>query len=85
MSRFKGEQSEDDIFASDGTTVHRLALRQSMANGVPMLVDAAGNDVHPGEMELLRWPPAAEPALRRGGYLVEQRWPMAELWCNCTD
>lgn len=85
MSRFDDEQSENDIFASDGATIHRLALRWSKERGTPMLVDTAGTVVAPWEIELLRWPPAVEPELRRGGYLVDRGWPATEPWCNCAD
>jgi hypothetical protein len=60
-----------DILARDGVTLHRLNLR-------------TGKVVAPWEMELLRWPPAAEPALRRGGYLGAPQLE-TELWCNCAD
>ncbi len=60
-------------------------LRRPNGGGTPVLVDAAGTVVDPWEMELLRWPAAAEAALRRGGYLVDRYPDPAELWCNCAD
>lgn len=70
------------IFASDGATIHRLRWRPSV--DAPILVDDAGIEVAPWEMHLLHWPPAAEAALRRGGYLPV-RPSDTELWCNCID
>ena len=70
------------ILASDGGTLQRLTL-MSTGNGA-VLVDAAGIPVNPWEVELRHWPPEAESALRRGGYLFD-RSPDLELWCNCVD
>lgn len=75
----------DAILASDGRAARRLFLRRPNGSGTPVLVDAAGTVVDPWEMELLRWPAAAEAALRRGGYLVDRYPDPAELWCNCAD
>lgn len=71
-----------DILARDGVTLHRLNLR--MVGSAPVLTDATGKVVAPWEIELLRWPSAAEPALRRGGYLGAPQLE-TELWCNCAD
>ncbi|HOW61612.1 MAG TPA: hypothetical protein P5326_01985 [Candidatus Contendobacter sp.] len=71
------------IFASDGKTIHSLRL-SVQADDSPVLLDAAGASLAPWEVELLRWPPEAEAALRRGGYLPVQPVDM-ELWCNCAD
>ena len=71
------------IFASDGAMIHRLHLG-TRADGSPVLVDAGGATFQPWEVELLRWPPDAEPALRRGGYLPGRPADL-ELWCNCAD
>ena len=71
------------IFASDGATIHSLCLG-ARADGSPVLVDAVGATFNPWEVELLRWPPEAEPELRRGGYLPV-RPADRELWCNCAD
>lgn len=71
------------IFASDGATIHSLRLG-ARTDGSPVLLDAAGATLHPWEVELLRWPPEAEPELRRGGYLPVRPTAM-ELWCNCAD
>lgn len=78
-------ESPDAILASDGRAVRRLFLRRPNEGGTPVLVDAAGTVVDPWEMELLRWPAAAEAALRRGGYLVDRYPDPAEPWCNCAD
>ena len=72
------------IFARVGHAFHRLALRIPNGGDKPALADAAGVVVDPREVELLRWPPEAEAALRRGGYLPIQPVDM-ELWCNCAD
>ena len=72
------------IFARDGNTLHRLALQIPDGGGKPVLVDAAGAVFNPWEVELLRWPPEAETALRRCGYLSGRPTDM-ELWCNCAD
>lgn len=79
------EQSEGIIFASDGTTLCRLRLHRPSIDARPVLVDAAGTLVQPWEVELLRWPSQAEAELRRGGYLTERHWSLAEPWCNCAD
>ena len=74
----------DAIVARDGAAIRRLTLRQSLANGVPVLVDTAGIVVDPWTVELLRWPPAVEAELRRSGYLID-RHGETEPWCNCAD
>lgn len=78
-------RSDDDstaIFASDGSTIQRLWWP---AEDAPLiLTNEAGVSIAPWEVELLRWPPEAEAALRRGGYLPIQPVDM-ELWCNCAD
>jgi len=87
------EQSEGIIFASDGTILCRLRLHRPSIDARPVLVDAAGTLVQPAagtlvqpwEVELLRWPSLAEAELRRGGYLTERHWSLAEPWCNCAD
>lgn len=84
MIRSDIEQS-DGILAGDGRTVRQLVLRRPNGGGAPVLVDAAGTVVDPWEVELLRWPTAAEVALRRGGYLIDRYPDPAELWCNCAD
>lgn len=84
MIRSDIEQS-DGILAGDGRAVRQLVLRRLNGGGVPVLVDAAGTVVDPWEVELLRWPTAAEAALRRGGYLIDRYPDPAELWCNCAD
>jgi hypothetical protein len=71
------------IFASDGATIHCLVLH-SLADGSPVLIDNAGARIAPWEVELLRWPPSDEAALRLGGYLPVCR-PEPEIWCNCAD
>ncbi len=80
-----GIEQFDGIVASDGRVVQQLILRRPSGGGAPVLVDAAGIVVDPREMELLRWPTAAEAALRRGGYLVDRYPNPAEPWCNCAD
>ena len=74
----------DSILVNDGGTLQRLILAPTVAGSGAVLVDAAGIPVNPWEVELWRWPPEAEPALRRGGYLRD-RSPDQELWCNCAD
>ena len=74
----------DAIVARDGAAIRRLTLRQSLANGVPVLVDTAGIVVDPWTVELLRWPPAVEAELRRSGYLID-RPGETEPWCNGAD
>lgn len=71
------------IFASDGSTTHRLRLR-SLADGSSVLIDNTGAEIAPWEVELLRWPPSDEAALRRGGYLPICRID-PDIWCNCAD
>lgn len=71
------------IFASDGSTIQRLHLH-TQADGSPILADDVGATVAPWEIELLRWPPEAEAALKRGGYLPVRPHSPA-LWCNCID
>ena len=78
------DPDRDDIFACEGNTVHRLMLQIPSGGGKPALVNAAGAVVNPWEVELLRWSPEAETALRRGGYLPGRPMDM-ELWCNCAD
>ena len=73
-----------DIAARDGNVIHRLALQVPDGDGNPVLVDATGAIFHPWEVELLRWPSAAETALRRGGYLPGRPVDV-EFWCNCAD
>ena len=70
------------ILAGDGVTLHRLHLR--MTGAAPVLTDMTGKTIAPWEMEMLRWPPEVEPALRRGGYLRPPQ-PELDLWCNCAD
>lgn len=74
----------DLILTSDGGTLQRLTLVSTVTGTGAVLVDAAGIPVNPWEVELRHWPPEAEPALRRGGYLCD-RSPDLELWCNCAD
>ncbi len=71
------------IFASDGATIHRLQLH-TRADGLPVLIDNTGVRIAPWEVELLRWPPSDEAALRRGGYLPIRRFT-PDMWCNCVD
>lgn len=73
------------VAASDGRTVLYPNWRPSRANGAPVLADAAGTEVAPWEVELLRWPASAEAALRRGGYLIDRYPDPVEPWCNCAD
>ena len=72
------------ILARDGAVLQRLTLRASAPNLAPVLVDAAGKVIAPWEMEVVRWPPEVEAALRRGGYLRPPQ-PELDLWCNCAD
>ena len=72
------------ILASDGGTLQHLTLVPAVSGDGMVLVDAAGIPVNPWEVELRHWPPEAEPALRRGGYLLDQ-FSDLELWCNCAD
>ncbi|MDG4582794.1 MAG: hypothetical protein P9E67_01715 [Candidatus Competibacter sp.] len=74
----------DLVLASDGGALQRLILAPTVAGSGAVLVDAAGIPVNPWEVEPWRWPPEAESALRRGGYLLD-RSPDLELWCNCID
>ena len=78
------DPAKGDIFAGDGNALHRLALQVPDGGGRPVLVDATGAVFAPWEVALLRWPPAAETELRRGGYLPG-RPADRELWCNCAD
>lgn len=75
----------ESVFVSDGVAIQRLSLRPMGLRGVPSLVGAVGTVVNPWEVELVRWPRAAETALRRGGYLTDRHWSVAEPWCNCAD
>jgi hypothetical protein len=70
------------ILACDSAVLQRLTLR--LTAPAPVLVDAVGKTVAPWEMEVVRWPPEVEPALRRGGYLRPPQ-PELDLWCNCAD
>ncbi len=70
------------IVARDGRVLQCLSLQETGAK--PVLIDAAGQVIAPWAMEVLRWPSAAEPALRRGGYLRFSQ-PELDLWCNCAD
>ena len=72
------------ILARDGAALQRLTLRMADVGLKPVLVDAAGKTIAPWEMELVRWPPEVEPALRRAGYLRPPQ-PELDLWCNCAD
>ena len=74
----------DLILTSDGGTLQRLTLVPAVSGDGMVLVDTAGIPVNPWEVELRHWPPEAESALRRGGYLFD-RSPDLELWCNCVD
>jgi len=74
----------DLVLASDGGTFQRLTPVSTVTGNGAVLVDAAGIPVNSWEVELQHWPPEAEPALRRGGYLLDQ-FPDLELWCNCAD
>jgi hypothetical protein len=79
-------RTDDDsiaIFASDGSMIQRLQSR-TQADGSSILVDEAGVFVAHWEVELLRWPPEDEAALKRSGYLSVQTHD-TELWCNCAD
>ena len=78
------DPADGGIFASDGNAIHRVALRIPDGGGAPILANAADMAFNPWEVELLRWPPEAETALRRGGYLPGRPVDM-ELWCNCAD
>lgn len=75
--------NDTTIQVRDGDGVHRLTL---LAEGSarPVLTDAAGALFMPWEVELVRWPPEAEEALRRGGYFPGRPVTM-DLWCNCAD
>ncbi|MGB5062189.1 MAG: hypothetical protein WBQ37_00290 [Candidatus Competibacter sp.] len=74
----------DSILASDGGTLQCLTLAPTVRGNRAVLMDAAGAPVNPWEVELWRWPPEVEPALRRGGYLLDRSSDL-ELWCNCAD
>ena len=74
----------DLILTSDGGMLQRLTLVPAVSGDGMVLVDTAGIPVNPWEVELRHWPPEAEPALRRGGYLIDQFLDL-ELWCNCAD
>lgn len=78
------DHADHGILAHDGATVHRLTLHVPSEEERPVLVDAAGVVFNPWELQLLRWPPDAEPTLRRGGYLPGRPADL-ELWCNCAD
>lgn len=78
------DPADHGILAHDGATVHRLMLHIPSEEERPVLVDAAGVVFNPWELQLLRWPPDTEPALRRGGYLPGRPADL-ELWCNCAD
>ena len=78
------DPADHGILAHDGATVHRLTLHVPSEEERPVLVDAAGVVFYPWELQLLRWPPDAEPTLRRGGYLPGRPADL-ELWCNCAD
>lgn len=79
-----GKIAEEQIEVHIGQDVQRLSLHWHGPDGRPGLTDAAGTWFQPWEVELLRWPSAAEAALRRGGYLPGPP-DAAELWCNCAD
>lgn len=83
MIRLAAEDSAV-ILACDGAALQRLTLRMADVGLKPVLVDAAGKVIAPWEMEVVRWPPEMEPALRRGGYLRPPQ-PELDLWCNCAD
>jgi hypothetical protein len=80
-------RADDDstaIFASDGSTIQRLYGRLLTEDGPFILTNEAGASIAPWEVELLRWPPEDEAALKRSGYLSVQTHD-TELWCNCAD
>lgn len=70
------------IVARDGRQLRYLSLQETGEQ--PVLTDTAGQVIAPWEIEVLCWPAAAEPALRRGGYLRFSQ-PELDLWCNCAD
>lgn len=73
------------ILASVGGAIQRLILRPPNGDGAPTLASADDVLLDAWQVELLRWPAEAEPALRAGGYLLDRDPDPTELWCNCAD
>ncbi len=74
----------DNILAGDDGTLQRLTLAPTATGTGAMPMNADGVPIDPWEVELWRWPPEAEPALRRSD-CPRGGPPDLELWCNCAD